>query len=135
MPKTLPPVPDKLKETLRWTTERLREIYGPRLKHLILFGSWARGDARRDSDVDLLVVMGGPVTSIEEAKRTSGVATKAAAYRDTALSFVHMSKEEFSRGRSPLVWSAKEEGTDLLELSAESGSPESFASPSDQTGR
>ena len=134
MPRAAPPVPDKLRETLRWATERLREIYGPRLKRLVLFGSWARGDARPSSDVDLLVVLEGPVTSIEEAKRTSQVATSAAAYRDTALSFVHMSEEEFSKGRSPLVWSVKEEGTDLLELFAKSGSPKSSASTSDQHG-
>jgi predicted nucleotidyltransferase len=134
MPRAAPPIPDKLKETLRWTTESLREIYGPRLKHLILFGSWARGDARRDSDVDLLVVLEGPVISIEEAKRTSQIATNAAAYRDTALSFVHMSEEEFSRGRSPLVWSVRKEGIGLSKLFAESGSSKSSASTSAQHG-
>ena len=134
MPRAAPPVPDKLEETLRWATGRLREIYGPRLKRLVLFGSWARGDARPSSDVDLLVVLEGPVTSIEEAKRTSQVATSATAYRDTALSFVHMSEEEFSRARSPLVWSVKKEGIDLLELFAKSSSPKSSASSSDRHG-
>jgi predicted nucleotidyltransferase len=134
MPRAAPPVPDKLRETLRWTTESLREIYGSRLKRLILFGSWARGNARPSSDVDLLVVLEGPVTSIEEAKRTSQIATNAAAYRDTALSFVHMSEEEFSRGRSPLVWSVREEGIDLSKLFAESGSSKSSATTSGQHG-
>ena len=135
IPKDVSPIPDKLKETLRWATGRLREIYGPRLKRLILFGSWARGNARPSSDVDLLVVLEGPITSIEEAKRTSQVATNAAAYRDAVLSFVHMSEEEFSRARSPLVWSAKEEGIDLSELFAESEPPKSPASTSDQDRR
>jgi predicted nucleotidyltransferase len=134
MPRAAPPIPDKLKETLRWTTESLREIYGSRLKRLALFGSWARGDAQPESDVDLLVVLEGPVTSIEEAKRTSQIATNAAAYRDTALSFVHMSEEEFSRGRSPLVWSVREEGIDLSKLFAESGSSKSSATTSGQHG-
>lgn len=134
MPQAALPVPGKLQKTLRWATERLREIYGLRLKRLILFGSQARGDATPESDVDLLLVLEGPVTSIEEAKRTSRVATEAAAYRDTALSFVHMSEKEFSRGRSPLVWSAKKEGIDLLEHFPEKASPKSSASTSDQTG-
>ena len=134
MPRAAPPVPDKLRETLRWATGRLREIYGPCLKRLVLFGSQARGDARPESDVDVLVVLEGPTGAYEETKRTSPVATKAAAYRDTALSFVHMSEEEFSRARSPLVWSVQEDGIDLLELFAKSGSLKSSASSSDQHG-
>jgi len=46
---------------------------------------------------------------------SSQVAIRAAAYRDTALSFVHMSAEDFSDDRRPLVRSVKTEGVDLLE--------------------
>lgn len=35
----------------------MRERFGPRLRELTLFGSRARGTARRDSDVDVLVVV------------------------------------------------------------------------------
>ena len=136
MPRAAPPisdklkeVPDRLKETLRWATRRLREIYGPRLKRLVLFGSRARGDARPDSDVDLLLVLEGPAGAYKEAKRSSRVATWAAAYRDTALSFVHMSEEDFSDDRRPLVQSVKKEGIDLLEhLSESPPSSNSFSS-------
>ena len=40
---------------------RLSEYYGERLKGLILFGSEARGEASPVSDVDLLVLLSGPV--------------------------------------------------------------------------
>ena len=113
MPEASSSIPSGLRKTLRWATASLRDLYGPRLKRLILFGSQARGEAKPDSDVDLLVVLEGPVTSLEEAKRTSRVATEAAAYRDTVLSFVHMSAEEFADDRRPLVWSIREEGIDL----------------------
>lgn len=116
MSETTAPVSEELRETLRWATASLRDIYGARLKRLILFGSQARGDATPESDVDLLVVLEGPVTSLEEAKRTSRIATEAAAYRDTALSFIHMSTDEFADDRRPLLWSVREEGIDLLEL-------------------
>ena len=132
MSETSPSIPTGLRETLRWATASLRDLYGARLKRLILFGSQARGDARPDSDVDLLVVLEGPVISLEEAKRTSRVATEAAAYRDTALSFVHMSEEEFADDRRPLVWSIREDGIDLLARFSESTSREQTASSSDQ---
>ena len=36
---------------------RVRAGFGPRLTHLVLFGSQARGEATEDSDVDILVVI------------------------------------------------------------------------------
>lgn len=131
MQKAPASIPEETRDTLRWVTASLREIYGPRLRHLILFGSQARGDARPESDVDLLVVLEGPVTSIEEAKRTSRVATEAAAYRDTALSFIHMSEEAFADDRRPLVWSVREDGIDLLDVFDEAAPPERSVSTSD----
>jgi len=36
---------------------RLRGVFGDRLREVRLFGSYARGDADEDSDVDVLVVV------------------------------------------------------------------------------
>ena len=33
-------------------------MYGERLKRFILYGSWARGGATEDSNIDLLIVLG-----------------------------------------------------------------------------
>jgi uncharacterized protein len=40
---------------------RLVELYGDRLKGIILYGSEARKTSRADSDVDILVLLAGPV--------------------------------------------------------------------------
>jgi predicted nucleotidyltransferase len=54
--------PESAYETDRQVAERLKELVlqseGDRVRRIILFGSRARGDARPDSDYDLLVVMG-----------------------------------------------------------------------------
>ncbi|HAF12034.1 MAG TPA: hypothetical protein DCK98_18440 [Chloroflexi bacterium] len=41
----------------RRVARELRELYGARLKQVVLFGSRARGDADPDSDMDLIVVL------------------------------------------------------------------------------
>jgi len=40
---------------------RLAETFGDRLTGVVLYGSRARGDAQPDSDMDLLVLLRGPV--------------------------------------------------------------------------
>lgn len=40
--------------------EELRRIYGSHLKQIILYGSYARGDYREDSDIDIMVLVDLP---------------------------------------------------------------------------
>jgi predicted nucleotidyltransferase len=39
----------------------LAEAFGPRLRGVVLHGSQARGGASADSDIDLLVLLDGPI--------------------------------------------------------------------------
>lgn len=45
--------------------ECVKEIYGSHVKRIILYGSYARGDFNRDSDVDIMILLD---LSEEEAK-------------------------------------------------------------------
>jgi predicted nucleotidyltransferase len=40
---------------------RLQAVYGDRLRGVVLYGSEARGEATPDSDVDIMVLLAGPV--------------------------------------------------------------------------
>lgn len=39
----------------------LRDVHGDRLQGVLLYGSEARGEAEEDSDIDILVLLNGPV--------------------------------------------------------------------------
>ncbi len=49
----------------------LERIYRDRLVGVYLYGSYARGDAHDDSDIDVAVVLDGPVNPSEERRRLS----------------------------------------------------------------
>ncbi len=50
--------------------QSLAALYGPRLKGVYLYGSYARGQADEDSDIDIAIVLTGPVDEAEEGRRT-----------------------------------------------------------------
>ncbi|WP_022836527.1 nucleotidyltransferase domain-containing protein [Salisaeta longa] len=91
----------------------LQDLYGDRLHHLIVFGSQARGEATVSSDVDLAIVLDGPVDAYAESCRTSDVVVDAAIHHGVALSMLHLSAKEFAITEHSLVEKIKAEGITL----------------------
>jgi len=48
-------------ELLQQIKTRLQSAHGDRLRGVVLYGSEARGESRPDSDIDVLVLLGGQV--------------------------------------------------------------------------
>ena len=90
--------------------QKLQTIYGSRLKNLILFGSWARGDASDESDIDVLVVLGGPVNTEHEIERTGNIISDLSLTYNVVISCVFISKKRFINEQSPFVLNVHQEG-------------------------
>ena len=54
--------------TLQQCRARLQALYGPRLHGVLLYGLCARGTEEPESDIDLMVLLAGPVDSAREIR-------------------------------------------------------------------
>ena len=62
---------EQLKKLLSELKEGLKKTYGNRLKGLYLFGSYARGEQHKDSDLDILITLDDFERANLEINRTS----------------------------------------------------------------
>jgi predicted nucleotidyltransferase len=85
-------------------------IYGSRLKELVLFGSWARNEATDDSDIDVAVVLEGPVRAGREIDRMIDVITDINLEHGVLLSVYPVSQQDYARRNSPLLMNLRKEG-------------------------
>ena len=91
----------------------LREAFGRRFRGLILYGSRARGDEKSYSDVDMLVLLEGPVEWGSDLT-TAIEATRAARIRAGVLLSVRpVDVRIYEEQYWPLYRSAREEGIAL----------------------
>ncbi len=65
-----------LTEVIAAFRARLEPIYGSRLRKLVLYGSRARGEAKFDSDIDIMIVLTGPIGRWKEVERTGARITE-----------------------------------------------------------
>ncbi len=100
----------KVRGVLAELRRRLEELYGDRLVKLVLFGSQARGTASTDSDVDVLVVLRGPIAPSAEIHRASPVTAAVSLENDVVISCVYVSEERYKVDNGPLLLNVRAEG-------------------------
>ncbi len=76
----------------------------------VLYGSQARGDALPGSDVDVLVVLAGPVDPATEIERVSPITAALSPEHDIVISCVYVSEERYIQENSPLLLNVRREG-------------------------
>ena len=88
---------DKLFSILREVRGQLEAIYGTRLVAMYLYGSYARGEAEDDSDIDVAVVLEGPPNFSEEWARTNAMWSAISLRENCLLADTYISREDFEK--------------------------------------
>ncbi len=88
----------------------LSELYADRLERLMLYGSQARGDAKPDSDIDVLVVLKGEVNSWQEVLHSENVTADVSLQHGVFVSTIFVSAEDYRRDDESLFANVRREG-------------------------
>lgn len=107
------PPPQEGWEAARAVCADLRRFYGGRLRRVVLFGSFARGDANDDSDVDLLVVLDRVDNYREERNRLSDLTWEHFLRSNRVVQAIPVTEEELARSDKPVFVNARREGVEL----------------------
>jgi uncharacterized protein len=99
--------------TLQRCRALLHTLYGTRLHGVVLYGSCARGTQTPASDIDLLVLLEGPVDASQEIRRIWEVLYPLQLQSDRLLSVVPADVALYDRGEYALYRQAKAEGVAL----------------------
>lgn len=74
--------------------ENLKSIYGPKLKLVYLYGSYARNEANEDSDIDIAVVLDNLVSRYKERERCSKIRAKISLENNCVINLFFIEKNE-----------------------------------------
>ncbi len=103
-------LPEDLRELLGRLDRGIAELYGERYRGLVLFGSYARGEADEGSDVDLLLLLDGKVDVGLEMDRSQDIKWPLALDAGYTVSLMPVNTDSYLTSREPYLWNAREEG-------------------------
>ena len=106
----MPQTASDIAPLLRALRTALQDLYGDRLHSVVLYGSYARGEATEESDVDVMVVLHGPVNPMREITRLVDITYPLELETGHLISVLPLSASDFRSKSKSVVQQAQEEG-------------------------
>ena len=99
----------KLQTVLNRLRTSLSEILEDRLEGIYLYGSQARGEARTDSDIDVIIVLRGDFDYGEMLDQTIDLVADLSLEFDVVISRAFVSQERYQQEMSPFYMNVRRE--------------------------
>jgi len=98
-----------LQHLLRDLHAGLAAIYGSRLRGVYLYGSYARGEADRESDLDVLVILDEFAHYGAEVDRTSALTARLSLAYGVSISKVFLRERDWRSHDTPFLANVRDE--------------------------
>jgi predicted nucleotidyltransferase len=100
----------KIQKILKKLKKELLRIYGESVESIILYGSRARGDARDDSDIDILIVLNKDFNYSEILRLSSQLISSFSLENDVVISRAFVTKTQYDKLQIPFLMNVRREG-------------------------
>jgi predicted nucleotidyltransferase len=101
----------QLKKTSRRGEVRVEKtLWRPRLVAVILYGSYARGEAGVNSDVDIVMVLKDYERGFIEIHRTSELVARLSLDYDIIVALIPLREQDWQKRQSPFLQNLRREG-------------------------
>ena len=97
-------------QLLKEIRSRLARVHGERLRGIVLYGSEARGQAGPESDIDLLVLLAGPVRYARDLDLNLEALYPLSLRIGRRISAKPVAADEYEAAETPLYRNAHREG-------------------------
>jgi predicted nucleotidyltransferase len=98
------------RKLLNQLSAELAQLLGEKLERVFLYGSYARGEARIDSDLDILIVIKGEFDYAAMIRQSSELIARLSLENDVVISRAFISKYRLENEHSPFTLNVRREG-------------------------